>query len=192
MFLQIQPAHRTTYYTWSVFLVLALTILLSPELVQSQESDSPKTESEETIETSQQELNQRGFTSEILPVFYVKDVLKSVFFWQDTLGFEAHHFFEHKKGGSVAVWTAEYPPIYVEMRSGEQKFALHAATTDYQKTVGGVRHYFGVVDVRAQHEKLINLGLELEEIIEREWMHMFRVFDSDGHEIYFFTRPDGD
>jgi catechol 2,3-dioxygenase-like lactoylglutathione lyase family enzyme len=37
-------------------------------------------------------MGKRAFTGEMLPVFYVRDVDRSVEFYRDILGFEFHHF----------------------------------------------------------------------------------------------------
>jgi len=129
------------------------------------------------------------FDGEILPVFYVRDVLASVAFYVDTLGFVCHHFFDHINGGSVYKWTYDEPPVYAEMRAGNQKFALHRAPNPDSLVVSGTRVYFSVTDVRKHHDRVRAMGLEVGDMIEQPWMNMYRVVDPDGHEIYIFTRP---
>lgn len=130
------------------------------------------------------------FTGEVLPVFYVRDVLKSVTFYVDSLGFVCHHFFDHITGGSTLHWTYDEPPLYAEMRAGNQKFALHRASKPDSLQVSGCRHYFSVANVQEHYRILKEKGVKVGELIERPWMHMFRVEDPDGHEIFIFTRPE--
>lgn len=135
--------------------------------------------------------NQTEFTGEILPVLYVRDVLASVDFYVNKLGFRFDHYFDHINGGSVKEWTADEPPLYAEMWAGDQRFALHRASQPDSLSVGGTRIYFGVRDVRAHREAAIKAGVEAGDIIERSWMHMYRVVDPDGHELFIFARPPG-
>ncbi len=130
-----------------------------------------------------------SFTGEVLPVFYVRDVLASVEFYVDKLGFVCHHYYDHISGGSVVKWVYDEPPIYAEMRAGDQKFALHLASKPDSLMVGGTRHYFSVSDVREHHRLVRQRGVDAGDLVERPWMNMFRVLDPDGHELYIFTRP---
>jgi uncharacterized glyoxalase superfamily protein PhnB len=131
-----------------------------------------------------------AFTGEILPVFYVSDVLRSVAFYTQKLGFVCDHFFDQETGGSVKTWTKSVKPIYAEMRSGEHKFALHLTPKPDSFHLGGMIHYFGVKDVRAHFNWVKSQGVEVGELKERPWMNMFSVTDPDGHMLYFFTRPE--
>jgi uncharacterized glyoxalase superfamily protein PhnB len=131
------------------------------------------------------------FTGTILPVFYVKDVLASVRFWRDSLGFECHHFYDYETGGSVKNWTKDIPALYAEMRAGPLKFALHRASQPDSLIVGGMIHYFEVTDVYRLFDDLQHRGVETSPLQEKPWMNMFRVTDPDGHAIYFYTRPAG-
>jgi catechol 2,3-dioxygenase-like lactoylglutathione lyase family enzyme len=130
------------------------------------------------------------FTGEVLPVLYVRDVLKSVDFYVDRLGFVCHHFFDHISGGSTFEWTYDEPPIYAEMRAGDQKFAIHRASNPDSLVVSGTRHYFSVANVEEHYRIVKENGVKVGDLIERPWMHMFRVEDPDGHELYIFTRPE--
>jgi predicted enzyme related to lactoylglutathione lyase len=134
---------------------------------------------------------QGGFTGEILPVFYVSDVRKSVQFYRDVLGFEFHHYWDYDENEQVREWKDAEPPIYAEMAAGDQKFALHLAQTPYETQVGGVIHYFRVQDVSAHYRQVKSQGGEPGPLISRPWMHMFSIVDADGHRIFFYTPPDG-
>jgi len=131
-----------------------------------------------------------SFTGEILPVLYVKDVLKSVAFYTDELGFGLDHFHDYETGESVPAWTKKEPPIYAEMRAGDQKFALHRASDPEALRVGGTRIYVGVTDVEEHYELVKARGAAPGELKKMPWMAMFSVTDPDGHDIYFFTRPE--
>ena len=131
------------------------------------------------------------FTGTILPVFYVKDVLRSVEFWRDSLGFECYDCYDHEAGGAAKEWTNDTAPYCVEMRAGPLVFALHLARNPDSLQVGGMIHYFEVPHVYQSHERLTSRGMDVSKIYERPWMNMFRIIDPDGHEIFFFTRPAG-
>lgn len=131
-----------------------------------------------------------SFSGEILPVLYVKDVLKSVAFYTEKLGFALDHFHDAETGESVPEWTKEAPPIYAEMRAGDQKFALHRASDPEGLRVGGTRLYFGMTNVEEHHRIVKERGVAAGEPSRMPWMTMFSVTDPDGHEIFFFTRPE--
>ncbi len=126
------------------------------------------------------------FTGEILPVFYVTDVLKSVAFYR-AVGFDFHHFFDYSEGERVQEWREEEPPIWAEMAAGSQTFGIHRIGEDKKLTVGGMRHYFLVEDVEAHYRLVKAAGVETGELIDKPWMKMFSVEDPDGHEIFFGT-----
>ena len=130
------------------------------------------------------------FTGEVLPVFYVKDVVKSVAFYRDLLGFDHHDYYDYEAGKDVKEWTKDTPAIYAEMSSGEQLFALHLPNNTDSLVVGGMIHYFGVKDVLQHYQLLKDRGVRVGKIYERPWMTMFSVVDPDGHRIFFFTRPE--
>ena len=65
-----------------------------------------------------------GFTGEILPVLCVSNSRESVSFYEK-LGFQVSYYYNYDTGEHRAEWTKKTPPIYVEMKSGSQKFALH-------------------------------------------------------------------
>jgi len=127
-----------------------------------------------------------SFTGEILPVFFVTDVLRSVDFYK-ALGFEFHHFFDYAAGEQVPEWPHEEPPIWALMSAGSQTFALHRAPPSADLIVGGMRHYFLMEDVDRQYERVQSLGVETGPLTDRPWMKMFSVQDPDGHLIFFGT-----
>lgn len=160
--------------------------LAEPSSAQDSAADSTM----DRVARESETFSESPFTGEVLPVLYVHDVLRSVTYYVDTLGFVCHHFFDHISGGSTYEWTYDEPPIYAEMRAGDQKFALHRASQPESLSVSGTRHYFSVADVREHYRLIKGLGLEVGELIERPWMHMFHIEDPDGHEVYIFTRPE--
>ena len=130
------------------------------------------------------------FTGELLPVFYVTDVMKSLHFYRDILGFEFHHFYDYDKGEQVKTWEKDTPPKWALMSAGDQEFALHLGKTEYELRVGGVLHYFRVTDVRVHYDMVKQHDIEMSELIERPWMLMFWVIDPDGHKLFIQTPPE--
>jgi catechol 2,3-dioxygenase-like lactoylglutathione lyase family enzyme len=177
-----------------VFAAVALTGLVLARVDASRADDfedSVGDDSSDAVLAAGGEASEVEFTGGILPVFYVRDVLASVAFWRDSLGFECHHFYDYESGGSVKTWTKDIPAIYAEMRAGPLKFAIHRANPPDSLRVGGMIHYFEVTDVYRQHEELTRRGVRVGELQEKPWMNMFEVTDPDGHRIFFFTRPPG-
>jgi catechol 2,3-dioxygenase-like lactoylglutathione lyase family enzyme len=164
--------------------ILALTACLLVSNLPAQEVETP-------VETNKEaEMTGPVFTSEILPVLYVKDVLRSVEFYRDSLGFDLHSYYDYELGKEVKKWTKDTPAIYAGMGAGDQKFALHRPGDPDTLAVGGARYYFGVEDVRAHRQRLIERGVDVSEIFVRPWMTMFAVEDPEGRLIFFFTRPE--
>jgi catechol 2,3-dioxygenase-like lactoylglutathione lyase family enzyme len=131
------------------------------------------------------------FTGNILPVFYVTDVMKSVEFYRDILGFEFKHFYDYDKNEQVKTWESDKPPIWALMSAGDQEFALHLGKSEYELTVGGVVHYFEVTDVKSHYEMVRKRNnLEMSELIEKPWMTMFWVLDPDGRKLFIQTPPE--
>jgi len=130
------------------------------------------------------------FTGDMLPVFYVIDVMKSMEFYRDVLGFEFKHFYDYDKGEQVKTWEKDEPPIWALMSAGGFDFALHLGKTEYELRVGGVIHYFEVTDVKAHYQMVKKRNtLEMSELIEKPWMTMFWVLDPDGHKLFIQTPP---
>ena len=135
-------------------------------------------------------VNKHGkLTGEILPVFYVKDVARSVEFYRDKLGFKFNHYYDYEKSKQVTEWKSNEKPIYAQMAAGSQIFALHLYRTPDELNNAGTIHYFEVKDVDAHYKWVTSKGAKPEPLYDRPWMRMFRVIDPDGHVIFFYTRP---
>jgi catechol 2,3-dioxygenase-like lactoylglutathione lyase family enzyme len=146
-------------------------------------------------QTGQADENQSKsrFTGNILPVFYVTDVMRSVEFYRDVLGFEFKHFYDYDKNQQVKTWESDEPPIWALMSAGGFDFGLHLGKSEYELRVGGVVHYFEVTDVKAHYEMVKKRNnLEMSELIEKPWMTMFWVHDPDGHKLFIQTPPEGE
>ena len=68
-------------------------------------------------------------TGEILPVFYVKDVIKSVDFYSEKLGFKFNHYWDYENNKPLKEWKSNEKPVYAQMAAGSQIFALHLYRT---------------------------------------------------------------
>jgi catechol 2,3-dioxygenase-like lactoylglutathione lyase family enzyme len=128
------------------------------------------------------------FTGEILPVFYVKDVRRSVDFYHRVLACRFFHYWDYENNRPAPEWTADEPPRYAEMAVGELKFGLHFHQ-DADSPKSKVLIYFEVRDVDAYYRRLSGSGVEVSEMIDRPWMRFFGVEDPDGHQLRFYTRP---
>jgi catechol 2,3-dioxygenase-like lactoylglutathione lyase family enzyme len=171
------------------FLILALASVLSR--VGGIRGDSFDAQSAETPQTVVPDEPAHGkFTGEILPVFYVTDVLRSVKFYREVLGFTFHHFFDYGAGAQVKEWVKDEPPTWALMSAGGFEFGLHRAPKPEEFRVGGIRHYFLVEDVDVHHRWVRDRGGNPGPLVDRSWMRMFRVVDPDGHDIWFGSRPE--
>jgi catechol 2,3-dioxygenase-like lactoylglutathione lyase family enzyme len=129
-----------------------------------------------------------GFTGEVLPVFYVTDVRRSVEFY-GRLGFEFRHYFDYDEEREVPEWTRAERPIWALFSAGGFEFALHLTQSGDELVVVGNRHYFLVEDIDAHYGMVTGRGIEAGPLIDRPWMRMFEVVDPDGHQLFFGTRP---
>jgi uncharacterized glyoxalase superfamily protein PhnB len=129
-------------------------------------------------------------TGEILPVFYVKDVIKSVKFYSDKLGFKFNHYWDYENNKPSKEWKSNQKPVSAQVAAGSQKFLLHLFRTPEELNNAGTIHYFEVKDVDAHYNWILARGAKPEPLYERPWMRMFLVNDPDGHKIFFYTRPE--
>ena len=162
----------------AVVLLLALPLLLAAVPVRASE-EKPGSDVSADVDHG-------SFTGEILPVFFVTDVLRSVEFYK-AVGFEFHHFFDYAAEEEVPEWLHDEPPIWALMSAGSQTFALHRVPPSADLVVGGMRHYFLMEDVDRHYERVQSLGVEAGPLTDRPWMKMFSVLDPDGHLIFFGT-----
>ena len=130
------------------------------------------------------------FTGEILPVFYVRDVIKSVEFYRNNLGFKFNHYWDYENNKPLTEWKSKEKPVYAQMEAGSQKFAIHLFLKKEDLNSGGVIHYFEVKDVDAHYNWIQSRGFQPDSIYIRPWMRMFSVTDMDEHKIFFYTRPE--
>jgi catechol 2,3-dioxygenase-like lactoylglutathione lyase family enzyme len=159
--------------------LLALTALLLP-------ASSPRASEQEATAETAAETRVAEFTGELLPVFFVTDVMRSAEFYL-ALGFEFRHFFDYASGEEVEEWLSDEPPMWALMAAGSQTFALHRIPDSADLVVGGMRHYFLMPDVESHYERVGALGIETGELADRPWMKLFSVTDPDGHLIFFGT-----
>lgn len=121
-----------------------------------------------------------GFTGEVKPVIYVRDVERSAPFYRDVLGFALDGF----------AGEAE-DPYYAEMLAGPLRFGLHEPTmAGDEERIGRTRLYFRVRSLEAHRRRIEARGVEAGEIEQRSWMDYFVVRDPDGNAIVFaWTDP---
>lgn len=115
------------------------------------------------------------FLGQVKPVLYVADVRTAAAFYRDVLGFQFLGF-----AGK------EDAPYYAEMAAGDQKFGLHEPQNDRDRErVGKQKLYFRVNHVEPHRAWVISKGTDASEIKHTDWMDMFTVRDTDGHDIVF-------
>jgi catechol 2,3-dioxygenase-like lactoylglutathione lyase family enzyme len=181
-------AHLKDEHRKLIFLVFLLFTGFSTIYAESESGGENVVKNDDYEKVSQEKTE--IFSSEILPVYYVKDVCKSVEFYRDILEFEFYSYHDYDTNESVKEWTKGSPAIYAELGIGSQRFALHLPRYPDSLVIGGTRLYIGVNDVRQYRSMLEEKGVEVGQIREYPWMTLFRVVDPDGHLLFFFTRPD--
>ncbi|MFC2079140.1 VOC family protein [Candidatus Bipolaricaulota bacterium] len=127
-----------------------------------------------------------NFTGVVLPVFFVQDTLVSLPFYRDTCGFELVAFYDEDTKKEIKSWDKEKAPLFVRFKAGTLEFALHLNRNDFS-AIGGLKHYFEVLDVDQQHRRIIEQGGEPTEIADLPWMRLFAISDPDGHRLFFQT-----
>ncbi len=122
-----------------------------------------------------------GFTGEVKPVLFVKDVQGSAPFYRDALGFELLSYAGSKED-----------PYYAELSAGGSKLGLHEPTSPGQATrIGQARIYLRVKDLERHRARVAAWGAEPGPVVKTDWMDFFIARDPDGNEIAFaVTDPD--
>lgn len=106
-------------------------------------------------------------------IFAVADVLKSVRFYRDVLGFESE-------------WLWEDPPVHGGVRWG-QVHVMFSLQPELSKHVEGHPHWFEVEDVNALYERHRAAGARIvSEIGNKPWgFREYAVRDLDGYHLRF-------
>ena len=128
-----------------------------------------------------------SFTGERLTILYVKDVRRSVAFYE-ALGFRLDHFYDYDADTYTRKWTQPGPPHWAEMHLGKSvRIGLTTAEEKNQVYGGGARHYFIIANVQEHFVAVKTQGItpEPDEVEKRPWMDFFTVSDPDGHQIVF-------
>jgi len=128
-----------------------------------------------------------SFIGERLTVLYVKDVGRSVAFYE-ALGFQLDHYYDYDRDDYTRSWTRSEPPQWAEMHLGKNvRIGLTTAEEENQVYGGGVRHYFMIANVEELFKSVKTQGItpEPDEVEKRPWLDFFTVSDPDGHQIVF-------
>lgn len=124
-----------------------------------------------------------GFTA---PFFIVRDVVRSVAFYRDRLGFD------------VTFIAPDENPYFAMVSRDGARLMLKAITADVQSTPNPGRHpwarwdaYVQVADPDALAEELALRGVSFREPLgtNSDQLRGFEVMDADGYVLYF-GRPD--
>jgi len=107
------------------------------------------------------------------PIFAVADIVRSVRFYVDVLGFERE-------------WLYGTPPVHagVAMDKFQLMFSLRPALAEQ---CAGHEHFFRVDDVKAMFERHKTAGAPMvEELVNKPWgMSEYKVRDPDGYHLRF-------
>ena len=107
------------------------------------------------------------------PIFAVADIVRSVRFYVDVLGFERE-------------WLYGTPPVHagVAMDKFQLMFSLNPKLA---ARCAGHQHFFRVDDVKALFEKHKSAGVPIiEDLANKPWgLSEYKVLDPDGYELRF-------
>jgi catechol 2,3-dioxygenase-like lactoylglutathione lyase family enzyme len=123
----------------------------------------------------------------IAPFFIVHDVVRSIAFYQERLGFELEY-----------IGPTEDDPFFGMVRRGGVRLMLKAITPEVQPTPNPTRHpwarwdaYVYVPDPDALAEELAERGVSFHEPlgVNSDRLRGFEIEDADGYVLYF-GRPE--
>jgi uncharacterized glyoxalase superfamily protein PhnB/ribosomal protein S18 acetylase RimI-like enzyme len=107
------------------------------------------------------------------PVLPVSDILRTIRFYRDTLGFESE-------------WTWGEPPVHAGVRWNNIQLMFHK-NEDPAKPIGPHAHYLFVDDVQNLHAQHMSRGVKFEsDIANQPWgVCEYSLRDPDGHRLTF-------
>jgi uncharacterized glyoxalase superfamily protein PhnB len=112
--------------------------------------------------------------------FQVADVVKSVQFYRDVLGFHFQGFWDPVSKTASQEWRGPARPEYAELRVGAARIGLLPAPPS-SKHSGGVEMALHVDDAAQQHERIKTAGAEPTDLAHQPWgAIMFSLTDPDG------------
>jgi uncharacterized glyoxalase superfamily protein PhnB len=115
--------------------------------------------------------------SSCIPIIPSADLVRSLRFWLDGLGFEVES--EMREGERL---------VFCMLRSGDLRFMLNrrSGASNAPNGFEGIRLYWAPVDLPATRQRIAQLGYSVSEIVARDYGQTeFFVTDDDGHSHCF-------
>lgn len=117
----------------------------------------------------------------LLPLFYVFDVVRSVSFYRDKLGFEFKGWWDDESHEYVSDLPAN-APVFAELKAGDVILHLHLIEEGISIQSGSTVFHLEVADVDQYHREVVSRGLSADTPQEMPWgWRQFYVTDPDGH-----------
>lgn len=128
------------------------------------------------------------FTSPLNAMLLVKDVVKSVKFYKDVLGFTFSGYWDGKD--CAQDWKSQEQPPYAGFDVKGAHLGIHP--TDPSRKVGNsIELHMGVENADKYYQEVKSRGGDVTEPKDTEWgARMFQVKDPDGHIWDFYHMLD--
>ncbi|HYF49454.1 MAG TPA: VOC family protein [Planctomycetota bacterium] len=125
----------------------------------------------------------------LMPMLYVRDVLRSVEFYRDRLGFKFTGWWNDDTNDYSQELRGKEKPQFAELRVGDLVLHLHAAEGELPKKEGASILHLAVDDVDAYHAEVQARGIKADPPEDMPWgMRHFYVSDPDG-QAWSFSQP---
>lgn len=119
-------------------------------------------------------------TGRLQVTLFVSDVLKSVDYYRNVLGFEFNGYWNPKTQGVEQEWGHDEPPEYAEVLAGENRIGLRPAQGPVQP--GAVECSLEVTGIDHLHEQVRVRGGQATLPADQPWgARTFTTSDPDGH-----------
>ena len=116
-------------------------------------------------------------------MLYVRDIVRSVTFYQTVLGFEFEGWWsdEHQKHlQGINGWKSAGKPGYVTLQAGPLNLSLHAC--DKRVNPNSVIFHLEVNDINEMYKRFVKRGLNVKPPEDEPWgWRMVFIADPDGH-----------
>lgn len=117
----------------------------------------------------------------------VRNVVHSVEFYQNVLGFDFRGYWDPVHDDVVDVWQGEVQPEYAEVYVGENRVGLQPSSNGIQP--GAAEFALRVDDVDRLYQSVLEAGVHATPPVNERWgSRHLTVQDPDGH-IWHFLQP---
>jgi uncharacterized glyoxalase superfamily protein PhnB len=111
---------------------------------------------------------------------FVQDVMRSVEFYRNALGFRFKGYWDAETQRAVEIWEKEARPGYAELRVGDSSIGLRSAKGEI--VPGSIECAVEVGDLNSLYSKLLQMSIRVSQPEDQPWgTRTMTVLDPDGH-----------